>query len=85
MYNSVSFCPAVKYLTYGYIFVSVSSFGSVNFYYARHSFAFATVMLKEQEQRASVLTVTINGDSGAAINPSINKLIQSLLPSPTVV
>ena len=34
-------------------------------------------MPKEQQQRSSVSTVTVNDDSGAAISPTINRLIQS--------
>ena len=36
-------------------------------------------MPKEQQQRSSVSTVTVNDDSDAAINPSINELIQSFV------
>ena len=36
-------------------------------------------MPKEQQQRSSVSTVTVNDDSGAAISPSINELIQSFV------
>ena len=46
-------------------------------YYPQFRFAFA--MPKEQQQRSSVSTVTVNDDSGAAINLSINELIQSFV------
>ena len=46
-------------------------------YYPQFRFAFA--MPKEQQQRSSVSTVTVNEDSGAAINPSINELIQAFV------
>ena len=42
-------------------------------------------MSKEREQGTSVSTVTVNDDSGAAINPSINQLISLPLPSPSVL
>ena len=46
-------------------------------YYPQFRFAFA--MPKEQQQRSSVSTVTVNDDSGAAINLSIDELIQSFV------
>ena len=46
-------------------------------YYPQFRFAFA--MPKEQQQRSSVSTFTVNDDSGAAINLSINELIQSFV------
>ena len=42
-----------------------------------HSFVFAFVLPKEQQQRSSVSTVLVNDDSVAAVSPTINQLIQS--------
>ena len=70
----------VKYFAYGYIsvlFIRIHPSGLCT--PTTHSFVFAFAMPKEQQQRSSVSTVTVNDDSGAAINPSINELIQSFV------
>ena len=74
------YLSGVKYFAYGYIsvlFIRIYPSGLCT--PTTHSFVFAFAMPKEQQQRSSVSTVTFNDDSGAAISPSINELIQSFV------
>ena len=74
------YLSGVKYFAYGYIsvlFIRIHPSGLCT--PSTHSFVFAFALPKEQQQRSSVSTVTVNDDSGAAISPSINELIQSFV------
>ena len=75
------YLSGVKYFAYGYIsvlFICIHPSGLCT--PTTHSFVFAFVMPKEQQQRSTLVsTVTVNDDSGAAISPSIKELIQSFV------